>query len=98
MTSRPNSTFRSPPLLRAQSSPVPSQSFPALRPLATPPTRDSRSRSTNNVHSSGNGTPAKSDTVTYENFNDIMTQKQEAINALLTVEFMIHYIPINLLD
>jgi hypothetical protein len=96
--SRPNSTLPPPPLLHTRSSPASSQSFPVLRPpLTTTPTRDGRSRSTNNINSA-NAAPVKNDIMTFDNFNDTMIQKYEHSEEGADLELMILYILINMHD
>jgi hypothetical protein len=80
MTTRPASTFSPPttfsppPLLHTRSSPSVNQQFPTLRPpLQTTPTRDGRSRSTNQIN--GSSTPSKPESMTYDTFYDVLSHR-----------------------
>lgn len=74
MSTRSNPTFSPPPLLHTRSSPSVNQQFPSLRPpLQITPTRDGRSRSTNQVN--GSNAPSKPESMTYDNFYDILNQR-----------------------
>lgn len=73
MTSRPRPGLSPPPpIQQAHSFPVANQQFPTLRPPPTP-SRDGRARSAPAVN--GNQVPPKPDPISYDNFNDLMTQK-----------------------
>ena len=73
MTTRSQPTF-SPPLVHTISSSSVNQPFSSLRPLPqTTPTRDSRSRNTNQVNE--NSTPSKPESITYDNFYDVLSQR-----------------------
>lgn len=99
MTTRSTANLSPSPQLHARSSSSPNQQFPTPRPpLPGTPNRDGRSRTSNSVIQSLNGSASKTDVLTYDNFNEIIIQKCCPLSLVLTLESAIHCITINLLD